>query len=195
MSVTADTVSMDKSRRRRLVGTFSTETSPESGQELVKLPGKRAARESRSSPQEQRPEPSVAGPTEPPEPKQTRGVGGQAPVIADPEIAGLPALTNDQIEDRVRRLAGPCLSLIERLTADVIAGRKPPRSVQSVIGNAQWVIEKAWRVAKAAESAESAKQVQAKLDKARKAFGSAGVLALNTELQARLASERSGDSH
>lgn len=181
---------MSKPRTRRLVGTFSTEADPQTGQPLTKIPGKRSrerdeylqGKEGRGSALDEQP------------PYQNAGEGAETG--ADTELATLlerEALTNEQIEERLRKLAGPCLDLLGQLIACGTSGRKLPRNVQAAIGNAQWVIAEARKASKASADAAADKDRAAKLENARKAFSTSGGAALLGELQARTRAERTGN--
>jgi hypothetical protein len=168
-------------RKRRLVGTFSAEIAPENGQELTKLPGRRAKPVSASS------SVGLAPRIQPPETDPGEG----AETAPDIELAALQPLSNEQIEEQLRKLAGPCLDLLGKLIACGTSGRKLPRNVAAAIGNAQWVVTEARKASKAAEGAADDKARAAKLDQARKLF-SGGAPALTGELQRRTRVERSG---
>lgn len=169
---------MSKPRRRRVVGTFSTERDEQTGQELTKLPGKRAKPESASQ--------GVDSGAQCIQPLDENAGEG-----AELELATLAPLSNEQIEEQLRKLAGPCLDLLGKLIACGTSGKKLPRNVAAAIGNAQWVIAEARKASKAAEGAAEDKARTAKLDKARQMFGS-GAAGLTGELQRRTRVERSG---
>jgi len=165
---------MNTPRKRRVVHGKAVQ---EAGQRLVKVEAEPAEPTPHRA-AERRSEGGLGMPAaEPPESARSQGLGNAA------DVDGLPALTNEQIEDRLRRLAGVSLDVLERLTRTVAAGGKAPRNAQSIAMTAQWAIVEARKVAKSVESAETAKRAAATLDKARKLFGEPA--ALTAELQQR----------
>lgn len=178
---------MEKQRRRRIVQPRTARTVSESGQELVELPRSKQASGAAGS-TGGRPQRAPASPESPGE--------GEAPDAADiaaleahsgGSYASLPALSNEQIEERLRKLAGVGLDVLERLTRTVATGGKAPRNAQSIAMTAQWAVMEARKVAKQQESSAADKAKAAKLDKARAAFTPA---ALSAELQQRKLAEQ-----